>query len=272
MSGRTGKPSPSRCGPTACSAHRCIQPPLMRISAPAGGVGSSTRRSQPSGRRTGRGPSVWPRRQRTASGGSGRSGSMRFEDARPARPATTRCRGPGGRRRRWRNPACTRRRGGGRRTGRLLRPRPRPAARRGVRMTPATTPKAGGGDAGRPAKTAPRSANSHGRPRQPRPMTTPSQPVSAIMRTASAASQMSPLPSTGNRGHGRLQLGDGRPGGVAGVALLGGAGVEGDGGGAFRFGDQPGGDGGEEPVVDAPAELDRDRDAFGGGGLHRCSR
>jgi len=31
----------------------------------------------------------------------------------------------------------------------------------------------------------------------PRPITTPSQPVSAIIRTASGASQMSPLPSTG---------------------------------------------------------------------------
>ena len=48
-----------------------------------------------------------------------------------------------------------------------------------------------------PEKTAARSRNNHGRPRQPRPMTTPSQPVSAIMRSASDASQMSPLPSTG---------------------------------------------------------------------------
>ena len=42
-----------------------------------------------------------------------------------------------------------------------------------------------------------RSPNSHGRPRHPRPTTTPSHPVSAIMRTASSADQMSPLPSTG---------------------------------------------------------------------------
>jgi hypothetical protein len=73
----------------------------------------------------------------------------------------------------------------------------------------------------------------------------------------------------GDCGHGRLELGDGRPGGVSGVALLGRAGVEGDGGGALRFGDLPGGDGGEEPVVDASAELDGDRDAVGGGGFHR---
>ena len=36
-----------------------------------------------------------------------------------------------------------------------------------------------------PAKTSARSRNSHGRPRQPRPTTTPSQPVSRIMRSAS---------------------------------------------------------------------------------------
>ena len=48
-----------------------------------------------------------------------------------------------------------------------------------------------------PANAAARSPNSHGRPRQPRPMTTPAAPVSAIMRSASSASQMSPLPSTG---------------------------------------------------------------------------
>ena len=48
-----------------------------------------------------------------------------------------------------------------------------------------------------PANAAARSPNSHGRPRHPRPTTTPSQPVSRIMRSASSASQMSPLPSTG---------------------------------------------------------------------------
>ena len=48
-----------------------------------------------------------------------------------------------------------------------------------------------------PAKAAARSVNSHGRPRQPRPTTTPSHPVSATIRSASSADQMSPLPSTG---------------------------------------------------------------------------
>ena len=73
----------------------------------------------------------------------------------------------------------------------------------------------------------------------------------------------------GDRGHGRLQFGDGRPGGVAGIALLGGPGVEGDGGGALGFGDQTGGDRSEEAVVDAPTELDGDGDGLGDGGLHR---
>jgi hypothetical protein len=41
------------------------------------------------------------------------------------------------------------------------------------------------------------SAKIQGRPKQPRPMTTPSHPVRCCMATASAASQMSPLPSTG---------------------------------------------------------------------------
>ena len=68
---------------------------------------------------------------------------------------------------------------------------------------------------------------------QPRPAeaaaadTTPSQPVAAIIAKASAASQMSPLPSTGMSAP-RLQLADGRPPGVAGVVLLDGAGVQGD--------------------------------------------
>ena len=48
-----------------------------------------------------------------------------------------------------------------------------------------------------PVNAAESSANNHGRPRQPRPMTTPSQPVAAIMASASPASKMSPLPSTG---------------------------------------------------------------------------
>jgi hypothetical protein len=48
-----------------------------------------------------------------------------------------------------------------------------------------------------PSKAASRSANSHGRPRHPRPTTTPSAPVSATIRSASSADQISPLPSTG---------------------------------------------------------------------------
>ena len=79
-----------------------------------------------------------------------------------------------------------------------------------------------------PASTSTRSPNSHGRPRQPRPTTTPSQPVARIIATASDASQMSPLPSTGIDGTCCLELADRVPAGVAGVVLLDGAGVQRD--------------------------------------------
>jgi hypothetical protein len=62
---------------------------------------------------------------------------------------------------------------------------------------PATSPSVGGVGAGRPANAASSSPKSHGRPRQPRPITTPSQPVCRIIRRASLAVKMSPLPSTG---------------------------------------------------------------------------
>ena len=65
------------------------------------------------------------------------------------------------------------------------------------RMMSATSPRVGGVGAGAPVNAAESSANSHGRPRQPRPMTTPSHPVEAIIASASGASKMSPLPSTG---------------------------------------------------------------------------
>jgi hypothetical protein len=64
-------------------------------------------------------------------------------------------------------------------------------------MTAATSAIDGSARRGVPTNAAARSPNSQGRPRQPRPMTTPAHPVSAIMRSASSASQMSPLPSTG---------------------------------------------------------------------------
>ena len=73
----------------------------------------------------------------------------------------------------------------------------RPAARRaGEPSAPPRRASAASGSA-RPAKASTRSRNSHGRPRQPRPTTTPSAPVRRIMASASPASQMSPLPSTG---------------------------------------------------------------------------
>jgi TctA family transporter len=64
-------------------------------------------------------------------------------------------------------------------------------------MMSATSPRLGGAGDGLSVNAAESSANNHGRPRQPRPMTTPSQPVTAIMVSASLASKMSPLPSTG---------------------------------------------------------------------------
>ena len=69
--------------------------------------------------------------------------------------------------------------------------------RRFGRIVSITSPKFGGSVGRSPAKTAARSRKSQGRPRQPRPTTTPSQSVARIMRSASQASQMSPLPKTG---------------------------------------------------------------------------
>jgi hypothetical protein len=66
-------------------------------------------------------------------------------------------------------------------------------------MTSITPPRSGGFAGSRPENTSARSRNSHGRPRHPRPTITPSQPVVRIMRSASSASQTSPLPSTGMR-------------------------------------------------------------------------
>ena len=89
----------------------------------------------------------------------------------------------------------------------------------------ATSPRVGGAGTGRPSKAASRSRNSQGRPRQPRPTTTPAQPVSATIRSASAASQMSPLPSTGTSS-GLDEPGDVGPVRRRAVALLGGPGVQ----------------------------------------------
>ena len=69
-----------------------------------------------------------------------------------------------------------------------------PACRR---MTSATSPRSGPTSSGSPAKARSSARNNQGRPRQPRPTTTPSQPVSRIIRSASAASHTSPLPRTG---------------------------------------------------------------------------
>ena len=87
----------------------------------------------------------------------------------------------------------------------LRKARSASARRRGGRRAPwrgrpsPPRPRRAGATAGPGGRRGPRarSPNSHGRPRQPRPTTTPSQPVARIIATASAASQMSPLPSTG---------------------------------------------------------------------------
>ncbi len=235
------------------------QPPLPAISAPSGGVGSSTRSSQPSGRWTGRGPFVWPRAARSAFSRI----SARGRDERAPSRGRPRCRrgrplGAGGFRpgsrsgTSWR--AC------GRTSCRSPR---RPTPRGGPawsRMTVATSPRSGGGWTGRPAKASTRSRNSHGRPRQPRPTTTPSHPVSASMASASDASQMSPLPSTGIVVTWAFERGDGVPPGRPAVQLLGRAGVEGHRSHALLLGDAAGVQVGEQRVVHAHAELDRDGD------------
>src|ERR1700744_5410019 len=77
------------------------------------------------------------------------------------------------------------------------RRRRRGAGERGREVGGTAQAGPGGVAVGRPVNAAESSANSHGRPRQPRPITTPSQPVTAIMVSASLASKMSPLPSTG---------------------------------------------------------------------------
>ena len=87
------------------------------------------------------------------------------------------------------------------------------------------------------------------------------------MRSASSASQMSPLPSTGTSSA-CLSGGDGLPVGLARVALGGGARVQRDPLHAGVLGDQAGLDVGQVVVVDALAHLDGDRDAGRGGGVH----
>ena len=148
------------------------------------------------------------------------------------------------------------------RNARMPASSPMKAARRRACFIMVTeiSPKSGGSCGSRPANTSARSRNSQGRPRQPRPTTTPSQPVCRIIRSASWASQMSPLPSTGMRPHGLLELGDGVPVGLAVVELRRGARVQGDGGAALVLGDPAGLEEGEQVVVDALAELDRDGD------------
>ena len=67
----------------------------------------------------------------------------------------------------------------------------------------------------------------------------------------------------------RLELGDGVPAGVAGVVLLDRAGVHGDGHDALVGADLAGPQVGEQPVVQADAELGRDRHAVRRGGRAR---
>ena len=77
---------------------------------------------------------------------------------------------------------------------------------------------------------------------------------------------MSPLPSTGIDVDVRLELADGVPAGVAGVVLLDGAGVHGDRHDALVGADLAGPQVGEQAVVQADAELRRDRHAVRVGG------
>ena len=148
-----------------------------------------------------------------------------------------------------------------RRTGR------RAARRAGVRSRPPRPAWAAPGSV-RPANASARSRNSQGRPRQPRPMTTPSTPVSATIRSASAASQMSPLPSTG-MDTAALRRGDGGPVGLAGVGLLRRTPVQRDRRTAGVLGDPAGVQEGLVVGVDADPGLDRHRHPVRLGRPHR---
>ncbi len=122
----------------------------------------------------------------------------------------------------------------------------------------ATSPSVGRVATGSPAKAAARSRNSHGRPRQPRPTTTPAAPVCSTIRSASAASQTSPLPSTGMSTcstSSPMQSQSASPG----VALDGGAPVQRDRGGARLLGDPAGVEVGQVVLVDAAPGLHRHR-------------
>ena len=117
---------------------------------------------------------------------------------RPAPPATSPSPARGAGRRRPGSPSGTTPRAcGSPRSRAARRPARRPAGARAGDMIAATSPRFGSSCEAAPANAASRSLNSQGRPRQPRPTTTPSTPVCSTMRSASEASQMSPLPSTG---------------------------------------------------------------------------
>ena len=126
------------------------------------------------------------------------------------------------------------------------------------RIIAATSPRPGRVATCSPANAAARSRNSQGRPRQPRPTTTPAAPVSSTIRSASAASQMSPLPSTGmstcaTSGADRV------PVGPAGVGLRDGPAVQRDRRAAGLLGDPAGVEVGQVVLVDALAGLHRHR-------------
>ena len=87
-------------------------------------------------------------------------------------------------------------------------------------------------------------------------MTTPSTPVWLIIRSASAASQMSPLPSTGMETC-AFSAADRVPVGLAGVRLLCGSAVQRDGRAAGFLGDPAGIEEGLMIMVDADPGLDR---------------
>ena len=147
----------------------------------------------------------------------------------------------------------------------------RPARRRGRRdagrgrgWSRPRPPRGGAGRTGRPANASASSPKSHGRPRQPRPTTTPSQPVVPDHRQGVLGLPDVAVAEHGDRRHRRLQRGDRVPVGVAGVELLGGAGMEGDGRDALVLGDAAGVEEREVVLVDALAELDRHRDVAGG--------
>ena len=227
-----GRVRPAGVPPAAVGGH----PPDTRRSPPTGGVGSSTVSSHRSGRWTGRGPLVWPRAMRSASGGKGREWSS------PSRRASTSAdrggqsqvapdlRTPPGTRSGTNRCACGTAgcRGPGR-TGRT-------AGRGGPASSSRPHPGSGGRARARPGRRRP----DHGTTRAVRGIRVRRRhrhsPLAPVIARASAASQRSPLPRTGMVVTASFSRPMASQSARARVELLGGPGVEGHGRRPFVLG------------------------------------